>query len=63
MLFTEGLKVTDDVYSIDFTRTLPPAFKNDPNMLALGKVIAEGLQKDIRLTQKKKEGKRWRMRK
>ena len=34
----------DDLSSIDFTRALPPPLKNDPNMLALARVIAEQLQ-------------------
>ena len=34
----------NDLYSIDFTRSLPPALKNDPNMLALARSIAEQLQ-------------------
>lgn len=40
----------NDLFSVDFTRSLPPALKNDPNMLALAQVIAEQLQinaKDI----------------
>ncbi len=40
----------NDLFSVDFTRSLPPALKNDPNMLALARVIAEQLQinaKDI----------------
>jgi phage tail P2-like protein len=52
MLYTGGLKVISDVYSIDLTRTLPAALKNDPDMLALAKVIARGLQEDIRNTRK-----------
>ena len=38
----------NDLYSIDFTRSLPPALKNDPNMLALAQTIAEQLQATAR---------------
>ena len=34
----------NDLYSVDFTRSLPPPLKNDPEMNALGRVIAEQLQ-------------------
>ena len=34
----------NDIYSVDFTRSLPPTLKNDPEMNALGRVIAEQLQ-------------------
>ena len=34
----------NDLYSVDFTRALPPVLKNDPNMLAVATVIAEQLQ-------------------
>ena len=34
----------NDLYSIDFTRSLPPSLKNDPDMLALARAIAEQLQ-------------------
>lgn len=34
----------NDLYSVDFTRSLPPALKSDPNMLALAQTIAEQLQ-------------------
>lgn len=34
----------NDLYSVDFTRSLPPALKNDPHMLALAQAIAEQLQ-------------------
>ena len=34
----------NDIYSVDFTRSLPPPLKNDPEMNALGRVIAEQLQ-------------------
>jgi len=37
------------VYDVDFTRALPDPLKNDPNMLALGKVIAEELRENIKL--------------
>lgn len=37
-------KVSNDLYSVDFTRSLPPPLRNDPNMLALAQVIAEQLQ-------------------
>lgn len=36
--------MNNDLISIDFTRSLPPPLKNDPNMLALARVIAEQLQ-------------------
>ncbi|KAF5055321.1 Phage tail protein [anaerobic digester metagenome] len=36
--------MSNDIYSIDFIRSLPPPLKDDPNMLALAKVIAEQLQ-------------------
>lgn len=36
--------MNNDLYSIDFTRSLPQPLKNDPNMLALAKVIAEQMQ-------------------
>jgi len=42
--------MNNDVYSIDFTRTLPPALKDDEKMFALGKTIADELQKTIRLS-------------
>lgn len=35
--------MNDDIYSIDFIRSLPPPLKSDPNMLSLAKVIAEQL--------------------
>lgn len=34
----------NDIYSVDFTRSLPPPLKNDPEIAALGRVIAEQLQ-------------------
>ena len=34
----------NDIYSIDFTRSLPPVLKNDPKMIALARTIAEQLQ-------------------
>ena len=34
----------NDLFSVDFPRSLPPALKSDPNMLALAQVIAEQLQ-------------------
>lgn len=33
-----------ELHSADFTRSLPPALKNDPTMTALARVIAEQLQ-------------------
>lgn len=33
-----------DIYSADFTRSLPPPLKDDPEINALGRVIAEQLQ-------------------
>jgi phage tail P2-like protein len=41
--------VTNTVYDVDFTRALPDPLKNDPNMLALGRVIAAELGENIRL--------------
>lgn len=38
----------NDLFSVDFTRSLPPTLKNDPNMLALAQVIAEQLQINAR---------------
>ena len=41
----EGRRVNNnDIYSIDFTRSLPPALKNDPKMIALAQTVAEQLQ-------------------
>lgn len=34
----------NDLYSVDFTRSLPPVLKNDPDMLALAQTIAEQLR-------------------
>lgn len=34
----------NDIYSVDFTRSLPPTLKDDPEIYALGRVIAEQLQ-------------------
>jgi len=39
----------NDVYSIDFTRALPPYLASKPNMLALAKTIAAPLQENIHL--------------
>ena len=39
----------NDVFSIDFTRAMPPTLRNDPAMLALGQSIAGELQENIRL--------------
>lgn len=36
--------MNNDIYSIDFTRSLPPPLRNDPNMYALARAIAEELQ-------------------
>ena len=33
-----------DIYSIDFTRSLPPVLKDDPKMIALARTIAEQLR-------------------
>ena len=33
-----------DIYSVDFTRSLPPTLKDDPEINALGRAIAEQLQ-------------------
>ena len=38
------MRKVNDLYSIDFTRSLPPALKNDPILLALARSIAEQLQ-------------------
>jgi phage tail P2-like protein len=38
------LKVSNDIYSADFTRSLPPPLANDPDMKALATVIAEQMQ-------------------
>ena len=51
MLFMGWLKVDNAVYSLDFTRALPPALKNDGSMLALAQVIATELQENIELAQ------------
>ncbi|MDR1705896.1 MAG: phage tail protein I [Clostridiales bacterium] len=42
--------MSNSIYDIDLTRALPPTLKSDPNMLVLGKVIAERLQENIRLS-------------
>ena len=34
----------NDLYSVDFTRSLPPTLKDDPEINALGRAIAEQLQ-------------------
>ena len=34
----------EDFYSADFTNSLPPALKNDPDMMALAQTISEQLQ-------------------
>ena len=39
----------NDIYSIDFTRSLPPALKNDPKMITLAQTVAEQLQVNSRL--------------
>lgn len=39
--------MNDDILSIDFTRTLPPALKNDPNMFALATVISQQLHNNM----------------
>ncbi len=36
--------MNNDLNTIDFTRTLPPPLRNDPDMLALARVIAAQLQ-------------------
>jgi len=40
--------MNNDLYSIDFTRALPPPLQEDPKILALSKVIAAELQKTTR---------------
>ena len=42
----------NDIYSIDFTRSLPPALKDDPKMIALARTIAEQLQITARQIEK-----------
>lgn len=42
--------MNETVFDIDFTRALPPSLKNDENMLALAKVVAEELQTTARLS-------------
>ena len=42
----------NDIYSIDFTRSLPPVLKNDPKMIALARTIAEQLQVTARQIEK-----------
>jgi len=42
----------NDLFSIDFTRSLPLPLKNDANMLALANVIAEQLQDTARQIEK-----------
>ena len=37
-----------DIYSVDFTRSLPPPLKDDPEINALGRAIAEQLQNTAR---------------
>lgn len=37
-------RVNNDLYTADFTRSLPPPLRDDPNILALARVIAEQLQ-------------------
>lgn len=34
----------NDLYSVDFTHSLPPVLKNDPDMLALAQTVAEQLR-------------------
>ncbi len=34
----------EDFYSADFTNSLPPALKNDPDMMALAQTISAQLQ-------------------
>ena len=42
----------NDIYSIDFTRSLPPVLKDDPKMIALARTIAEQLQVTARQIEK-----------
>lgn len=42
----------NDILSTDFTRSLPPALKNDPKMIALAKSIADQLQINARQIKK-----------
>jgi phage tail P2-like protein len=37
-----------NIYDVDFTRSLPAPLRNDPEMLALGRVIAGELQENIK---------------
>ena len=39
----------NDVYTVDFTRALPPTLANDPKMLPLAQTIAAPLQENIKL--------------
>jgi phage tail protein, P2 protein I family len=42
--------MNNTVYDVDFTQALPEPLKNDENILALGKTIAEQLKENIRLS-------------
>lgn len=42
--------MSNTVYDIDFTRSLPSTLKNDETIYTLGRVIAAELQKNIRLS-------------
>ena len=42
--------MSDTVFDIDFTRSLPQPLKDDQNMLALGKAIAGELQENIHMS-------------
>ncbi len=42
--------MNENIFDVDFTRTLPPTLKNDKNMLALAKVVGEELQVTARLS-------------
>lgn len=42
--------MNENILDVDFTRTLPPTLKDDENMLALAKIVAEELQTTVRLS-------------
>lgn len=42
--------MNENIFDVDFTKTLPPTLKNDKNMLGLAKVVADELQKTARLS-------------
>jgi len=42
--------MSDTVFDVDFTRSLPQSLKDDPNMAALGKAISGELQENIHMS-------------